>query len=63
MILIQTLFHGWKEVPKERALSWAHTIWCGSVALNESQKIQVINSRLQGIQFTKEDLLNGKICK
>lgn len=56
MIEVKTLFHGWKEITKERAVAWAKNIWTGSVALTEEKKMEYINSRLRGIQFTKNDL-------
>ena len=61
MIKVKTLFHGWKEITKERAIEWAQNIWQGSVALTEEKKLECINSRLEGIQFTKDDLRRIRI--
>ena len=47
-IKVKTLFHGWREVTKDRARAWAMNIWDGAVNMDDQTRYDHINTRLQG---------------
>lgn len=56
MIKVKTFFSGWKEISKEQALKWAQHIYSGMTTRTSAGKVEYINSRLQGIQFTENEI-------
>lgn len=54
-ILVYTPFSGWKQVSIAVALDFARwkflAIWRG-----DKETLQIVNSRIKGIQFTLEDV-------
>lgn len=56
MIKVKTFFSGWKEITKEQALRWARHIYSGMTTRTSAGKVEYINSRLQGIQFTENEI-------
>ena len=54
MIKVKTFFSGWKEISEEQALKWAVCVYNG--ILTDIDKIEFINSRLQGVQFTESEI-------
>lgn len=56
MIKVKTFLSGWKEISKEQALKWAQHIYNGMTTRTSAGKVEYINSRLQGIQFTENEI-------
>lgn len=56
MIKVKTFFSGWKEITKEQALRWARHIYSGMTTRTSAGKVEYINSRLNGVQFTEQEL-------
>lgn len=56
MIKVKTFFSGWKEITKEQALKWARHIYNGMTTRTSAGKVEYINSRLDGTQFSQEQL-------
>lgn len=56
MIKVKTFFSGWKEITKEQALKWAQHIYNGMTTRTSAGKVEYINSRLNGVQFTEQEL-------
>lgn len=54
MVKIKTFFSGWKEISRDQALRWAVCVYNG--ILTGIDKIKFINSRLQGVQFTENEI-------
>lgn len=55
---VRTFFHSWVEVPDERALKWAQTLYHMTTQYPNGfrNKTEYINSRIKGKQFTREEL-------
>lgn len=56
MIKVKTVFSGWKEISKGQALRWARHIYSGMTTRTSAGKVEYINSRLNGVQFTEQEL-------
>lgn len=56
MIKVKTFFSGWKEISEEQALKWARHIYNGMTTRTSAGKVDYINARLDGIQFSEEEL-------
>ena len=54
MVKIKTFFSGWKEISRDQALRWAVCVYNG--ILTDIDKIKFINSRIQGVQFTENEI-------
>ena len=55
MIKVKALFSGWNEVNKEQAKRFVLHLKNGITTMQDSEKIEYINNRLQGI--TVQELL------
>lgn len=56
MIRLKTLFGGWQEVDCRTAKYWAWDKWHGITNMPDAEKLAYINDRLDGVQFTQEEL-------
>lgn len=56
MVKVKTFFSGWKEISEEQALKWARHIYNGMITRTSAGKVDYINARLGGIQFSEEEL-------
>ena len=56
MIKVKTFFSGWKEISEEQALKWARHIYNGMITRTSAGKVEYINARFDGIQFSEEEL-------
>lgn len=56
MIKVKTFFSGWKEISEEQALKWARHIYNGMTTRTSAGKVEYINARFDGIQFSEEEL-------
>lgn len=54
MVMIKTYFSDWHAVKEEQALKWAQHIYNGITT--NCDKMGFINSHLQGIQFTENEI-------
>lgn len=54
MIKVKTFFSDWKEITEKQALKWAVCVYNG--ILTSIDKMEFINSRLQGVQFTESEI-------
>lgn len=61
MIMVKTLFHGWKEVTREQAYRWAKTRYDGILTMTDAEKELHINRNMKGT--TLKELLNGGITE
>lgn len=59
MVKVKTFFSGWKEISEEQALKWARHIYNGMTTRTSAGKVDYINARLDGIQFTEQELRGG----
>lgn len=59
---VKTYYNGWTSVSKEQAISWARHLYHVVTQYPEgfSNKTEYINSRLKGIQFSREELEHGE---
>lgn len=55
---VRTYYHGWTEVSEEQARTWAKSLYYMATQYPEGfkNKTEYINSRIKGIQFTREEL-------
>ena len=56
-ILFKTLFHGWKKLNEKEALDLAKFKMSRIKTGNEETRLELINNRFKGIQFTLESLV------
>lgn len=56
MIMVKTLFHGWKKVTAEQAKNWAISRYNGIMTMTNEKKAEYINNRIKGATF--EQLIN-----
>lgn len=54
MVKVKPFFSDWKEITEEQALRWAQHIYNGITT--NCDKMEFINSHLQGIQFTENEI-------
>lgn len=54
MVKVKLFFSDWKEITEEQALRWAVCVYSGM--LTNIDKMEFINLRLQGIQFTENEI-------
>ncbi len=55
-VKIKTLMLGWHEVSREQALRIARRLFDGMVRMTDAEKVEFLNERVQGTQFTLEEL-------
>ena len=59
-IQIKTIFSGWCGASKETALDWAqHKLYAITTMRNDEERLEYINSKLSGIQFSLEELYDN----
>lgn len=56
MIRLKTLLGGWQEVDCRTAKCWAWGMWRDITNMPDAEKLAYINDRLDGVQFTQEEL-------
>jgi hypothetical protein len=49
-------FTGWRQITPETAKDWAKFMFKAIATKTHEEAVNIINSRLRGISFTKEEL-------
>ena len=59
MLKIKSRFYGWKEVTLEQATECAQCLFTGiTTTKTDNETLAIVNSRVQGVQFTVSELRN-----
>ena len=60
-IKVKPFYSGWRLVTKDQAIQFAKHLYNGITTMSENERIQYINSRMQGYVVTKDILISRPV--